>query len=108
MPKKQRRLALKSALTDKVNNGNLIILDELVMGAPKTKEMAAVMAAINAPKALLVIGEIDENVIKSARNLAGITPVDATGINVYMILAHQKMVITKEALTIVEEVLLDA
>jgi len=105
MPRKQRQLALKSALTDKVNNGNLVVVDELTMAAPKTKEMAAVMSALNAPKALLVLGLEDDNVVKSARNLAEITPVDAVSINVYMILAHEKMVITKEALTLVEEVL---
>lgn len=105
MPKKTRRLAVKSALTDKVNSGDLLVLDELKMSEPKTKEMAQVLNSLNAPNALVVIGNVDENVIKSVRNIAGVTPVEATGINVYNILSHKKLVITKEAVAKVEEVL---
>ncbi|HHT63084.1 MAG: 50S ribosomal protein L4 [Bacillota bacterium] len=108
MPRKTRRLAVKSALTDKVNNGNIIVLDELKMAEPKTKEMVQVLKNLNAPEALVVIGTKDDNVIKSARNIPGVTPVEATGINVYNILAHKKMVITKEAVAKVEEVLKNA
>lgn len=108
MPRKSRRLALKSALTVKLNNENLIILDELTMVEPKTKEMVQVLNSLNAPEALVVIGSIDENVIKSVRNIPGVTPVLATGINVYNILSHKKLVMTKEAVAKVEEVLLDA
>jgi len=105
MPKKTRRLAVKSALTDKVNKGNLVVLDELTMAEPKTKEMAQVLKGLNAPEALVVIGTADENVIKSVRNIPGVTPVDAAGINVYNILSHKKLVMTKEAIAKVEEVL---
>jgi len=105
MTKKARRLALKSALTDKVNNGNLVILDELTMAEPKTKEMVKVLGAINASNALVVTDIFDENVIKSARNIPGVTPVQARGINVYNILRHKKLVMTKGAVAQVEEVL---
>lgn len=108
MPKKARRLALKSALTDKVQNGNLIVLDELTMAEPKTKEMAGVLSALDALNALVVIGSEDANVVKSVRNIPGATPVEADGINVYNILAHGKLVITRDAIAKVEEVLLDA
>ncbi|MGI6678242.1 MAG: 50S ribosomal protein L4 [Dehalobacterium sp.] len=108
MPKKVRRLALKSALTDKVNNGNLIVLDELVMAEPKTKEMVQVLSALEAPNALVVMGSTDENVVKSVRNINGATPVGATGINVYNILKHEKLIMTKDAIAKVEEVLSNA
>ncbi len=105
MPKKTRRFALKSALTDKVNNGNLVVLEELTIAEPKTKEMVQMLNTLNVTNALVVIGTDNENVIKSARNITGVTPVQATGINVYNILSHQKLVITKEAVAKVEEVL---
>jgi len=105
MPKKTRRLALKSALTDKVNNGNMVVVDELNMAEPKTKEMVQMLSALNAANALVVIDAVDENVIKSVRNISGVTPVQAAGINVYNILSHKKLVITKEAVAKVEEVL---
>ncbi|MGI6684266.1 MAG: 50S ribosomal protein L4 [Bacillota bacterium] len=108
MPKKTRRLAVKSALTDKLNNGNMVIVDELKIAEPKTKEMAQVLNVLDAPEALVVIGAVDENVIKSLRNIPRVTPVEATGINVYNILSHKKLVMTKEAVAKVEEVLKDA
>lgn len=108
MPKKTRRLAIKSALADKVNNGNLVVLENLTVAEPKTKEIVQVLDALKAPNALVVIKEADVNVIKSARNIAGVTPVQADGINVYNILAHEKLVMTKDAVARVEEVLTNA
>lgn len=108
MPKKTRRLALKSALADKFNNGNLVVLENLTVAEPKTKEIVQVLDALKAPNALVVIKETDVNVIKSARNIAGVTPVQADGINVYNILAHEKLVMTKDAVARVEEVLTNA
>lgn len=105
IPKKKRRLALKSVLSAKVLDGEIIVLDELSFEAPKTKEMAKVLEALKAQKALVVTAEIDENVFKSARNLAGVTPVNATGLNVYDIINHDKLIITKDAVAKVEEVL---
>ncbi|MZP30254.1 50S ribosomal protein L4 [Heliobacterium undosum] len=105
MPKKARRLALKSALSDKVRAGNLIVVDALEMDAPKTKAIAGIMNKLNVErKALLVTADIDENVFKSARNIPGVSPVEAVGINVYDILNHDKLVITKNAVAKVEEV----
>lgn len=105
IPKKKRRLALKSVLSAKVIDGEIIVLDQLSFEAPKTKEMAKVLEALKAQKALVVTADIDENVFKSARNIVGVTPVNATGLNVYDIINHDKLIITKDAVAKVEEVL---
>ena len=105
MPKKMRRAALRSALSEKFAQGELIVFDELAMDAPKTKVMADLFKKLEAENALVVLGDFDENVIKSVRNLAGVNPVEATGINVYNILAKRKLVMTKDAVAKVEEVL---
>jgi large subunit ribosomal protein L4 len=105
MPKKQRRLALKSALSSKVKAAEIIVLDNLEMDAPKTKVFAGFLDALKANRKVLVVtADVNENIIKSARNIPGVTPVEANGINVYDILAHDKVVITKEAVAKVEEV----
>lgn len=106
LPKKMRRLALKSALSSKVLEGNLIVLDELTMERPKTKDMVSVLRALRADnKALVVTAGRNENVEKSARNIPGVKPLTASGLNVYDILNHDKLVITKDAVAVVEEVL---
>ncbi|MDD2420685.1 MAG: 50S ribosomal protein L4 [Heliobacteriaceae bacterium] len=105
MPKKVRRLALKSALSVKVQEGNIIVLDALKMEQPKTKDMAGVLNKLQiSRKALIVTAGVEANVFRSARNIPGITSVQATGINVYNILNHDKLVITKDAVAKVEEV----
>ena len=105
LPKKVRRLALKSALSSKVNTGDLVILDELRLEQPKTKEMVKIMGNLNVSEALLVTTGDNNAVILSARNIPGIKPLGVSGINVYDLLAHRKLVITKEAVAMVEEVL---
>ncbi|MEW6662815.1 MAG: 50S ribosomal protein L4 [Bacillota bacterium] len=106
LPKNVRRLAMKSALSDKVNNGNLIVVDELYFSEPKTKEMLNVLKALMVDsKALVVTAENNENVYLSTRNIAGVTPLTASGLNVYDLLYHDKLVITKDAVAKVEEVL---
>ncbi|MFZ5641747.1 MAG: 50S ribosomal protein L4 [Bacillota bacterium] len=106
MPKKIRRLAMKSALSSKVQNGNLIVLDELSLQQPKTKDMVEILNNLNVDnKALVVTAGVDTNVVKSARNIPGVTPTFASGLNVYDILNHEKLVITKDAVSKVEEVL---
>ena len=105
LPKKVRRLALKSALSSKVQTGNIMVLDVLSMEMPKTKEMVSILKNLQVDKALLVTAEKDMNVIKSARNIPGIKPMGATGINVYDLLKHTTLVITKDAVSKVEEVL---
>ena len=105
MPRKMRRAALRSALSEKFAQGELIVFDEITLDAPKTKVMADLLKKVDAENALVVLGELNENVMKSVRNLAGAKPVEATGINVYNILASKKLVMTKDAVAKVEEVL---
>ena len=106
LPKKVRRLALKSALSTKVLEQNFIVLDALTFDAPKTKDFKAVLAALEiSKKALFVTSEVNENVILSARNIAGVTVLTAEGINVLDLLGHDKVVFTQDAVKKVEEVL---
>lgn len=105
IPKKVRRLALKGVLTSKVRAGKLIVLDELVMDAPKTKEFAQILANLKIDrKALVVMAEKSENVVKSANNIKGIKTALVNTINVYDIAVHDSFVITKDAVKKVEEV----
>jgi large subunit ribosomal protein L4 len=107
LPKKVRRLALKSALSAKVKAGDLIVVDQLDLSQPKTKEMTGILSALNVAdnKALVVTAAEDVNVAKSARNIPGVKPIWAVGLNVYDILAHTKLVMTRDAVAKVEEVL---
>lgn len=105
LPKKVRRLAIKSALSSKVLAGEIVVLDNLAFDAPKTKEMAAVLSGLTVDrKALVVTADYNEAVALSARNLPGVTFVTAEGVNVLDVLKHDKLVITKEAVEKVEEV----
>lgn len=104
LPKKVRRLALKSALSSKVNTGDILVLDELKMAEPKTREMAKILNNLKANDALLVTADRDDVVEKSARNIPNIKPTVATGLNVYDILAYDKLIITRDAVARVEEV----
>ena len=106
LPKKVRRLALKSALSAKVLEQNLVVLDALTFNAPKTKDFKAVLAALEInKKALFVTAEVNENAILSARNIPGVTVLTASGINVLDLLGHDKVVFTQDAVKKVEEVL---
>ena len=106
MPRKQRRFAIKCALTDKVNNGDFIVLESLDFAAPKTKEVVKMMSDFNvAEKALIVTADVVENVEKSSRNIPGVKAISSCGLNVYDILNHNKLFITKDAITRIEEVL---
>jgi large subunit ribosomal protein L4 len=107
LPKKLKRVALKSALTSKVNDGNIIVLDELKFEQPKTKEMVNVLKALNNVdiKTLMVVAGVDENVVKSIRNIKGVKVINTNNLNTYDILNHEKLIITKEAVEKVEEVL---
>ncbi len=105
LPKKVRRLAIKSALSSKVNSGSLIVLDNLVMEAPKTKEMVRVLGSLNTGRKVLIVTDApQENVIKSARNIPGVKTLNANQLNVYDILNNDNMVITRDAVSRVEEV----
>ncbi|PAK32898.1 50S ribosomal protein L4, partial [Bacillus licheniformis] len=95
LPKKVRRLAIKSALSSKVNDNNLIVLEDLNLDAVKTKEMAAILKGLSIEKkALIVTADANETVELSARNLPGVTVVEANGINVLDVVGHEKLVMT--------------
>ena len=106
LPKKVRRLALKSALSAKVLEQKVVVLDALTFEAPKTKAFVEVLKALSIEsKALFVTAELEENVVKSASNIQGVTVVSATGINVLDLVGHDTVVFTKAAVEKVEEVL---
>jgi large subunit ribosomal protein L4 len=106
LPKKVRRLAIKSVLSSKVSENEIIVLDQLSMSQPKTKQFAAILNNLKVDrKALVVSADYDDNVALSARNIPGVKFVTADGINVLDVLAHDKLIITKEAVQKVEEVL---
>ena len=105
LPKKIRKIAMKSALTSKVNNDEIIVLDGLNIPAPKTKEMINILRNLNADKkALIVMDEKNDAVIKSARNIPGVKTISVNTLNVYDILKYDKFIITKDAVQKVEEV----
>ncbi|PFG04044.1 50S ribosomal protein L4 [Bacillus sp. es.034] len=106
LPKKVRRLAIKSALSSKVVEENILVLEALSFDAPKTKEFASVLKGLSVDSKTLVITDgLDENVALSARNIPGVTVVTAEGISVLDVLGHDKLVMTKSAVEKVEEVL---
>lgn len=104
LPKKVRRLALKSALTSKVIENQIMVIDKLELQAIKTKNMVEILNNLKAHNALLVIGSNDEKIVKSAKNIPGIHTALVNTINVYDILKYDKFLITQEAVTQVEEV----
>jgi len=105
LPKKVRRLAIKSALSSKVLEENVLVLESLVFESPKTKEFIGVLQALSVnSKALIVTANLDENVALSARNIPGVTVLTADGINVLDVLNHDKLIMTKAAVEKVEEV----
>lgn len=105
IPKKMRRKALYSVLTSKVNDNELVVLDELKLDSYKTKEANQILNNISATgKAYVVIAENDDKVYKSFRNIEGVDVEKANLINVYDLLRHNKLVITKDAIAKLEEV----
>ncbi len=104
--KKKVSLAMRSALSDKVMENALTVVDALAFDAPKTKDMVKVLEALGAEKkTLVVLGELDEAVVKSARNIKGVTPVTVNELNTYELINNNNVIITKEAVAKVEEVL---
>ena len=104
VPKSMRKVAMKSALTSKVQENQMIILDSLNFEAPKTKNIVEMLKALEANKALIITAESNEIVYKSARNIQGISIIPANNINVYDLLKYEKLIITKEAVSKIEEV----
>ena len=102
--KKEKRAALKSALTSRVQNGQFVVVDELKFEAMKTKNFKAVMNNLKVSKALVVLNENDQNVVLSARNIPEVKTTLVNTINVYDILKYNTVVATKAAVASIEEV----
>ena len=102
--KKEKRAALKSALTSRVADNKFIVLDELKLDAIKTKDFVKVMNNLNAKKALVVMNDSDNNVVKSAANVQGIKTTLAATLNTYDVMKYDTVVATKAAIESIEEV----
>ena len=102
--KKEKRAALKSALTSRVNEEKIFVLDELKLDEIKTREMAKCLDALKVEKALIVLDENDQNVILSARNIPAVKTTQTNSINVFDILKYDKLVLTRKAAEKIEEV----
>ena len=106
MNRKVRRLALKSALSFKVLENEMVVLNELTLAMPKTKEMVNILSKLEADKkVLLIVGANNENAILSARNIASVKVIPATSVNVLDLLDAKKVIITQDAVNHIEEVL---
>ena len=106
MPRKARRLAVKSALSDKVNTNELFVLDEIVLAAPKTKEVVKVVDNLKfSGEKVLFITDGDEVMARCARNLQGVKSVSTENMNIFDLLHYTKLFITKSAVAKIEEVL---
>ena len=102
--KKVKRLAMKSALSSKVSDGDIIVYDALDISAPKTKEMVKVLNAMNVKKALVVLPEKDEIVERATANIPGVKTTLVGTLNVYEILKYDTLILTKDAVAKIEEV----
>nr|WP_177275668.1 50S ribosomal protein L4 [uncultured Blautia sp.] len=104
MNKKERRAALKSALTSKVQDNKLVVVDSLALAEVKTKEMQRVLTNLKAEKALVITAADDKNVVLSARNIADVQTATVNTMNVYDVMKHNTVVVTKDAVASIEEV----
>ena len=102
--KKEKRAALKSALTSRVNENKFVVVDALNLDGIKTKKFVQVMKNLNVEKALVVLNEMNENVIASAKNIPTVKTAQTNEINVYDILKYDTVVVTKDAVKTIEEV----
>ena len=102
--KKVKRLAMKSALSSKVNDGDIIVYDALDIAAPKTKEMVKALNAVSVKKALIVLPEKDELGERAAANIPGVKTTLVGTLNVYEILKYDTLILTKDAVAKIEEV----
>jgi large subunit ribosomal protein L4 len=103
MPRKMRRAAIRSALTVKAQSGDILVLDRVNLDAPKTKEMAATQRTlVGESSALLVLGDRNENVEKSARNMTSLRALHANYLNVRDLLGHDKVLMTQDALEVIK------
>ena len=104
MNKKERRAALKLALTSKVQDNKLVVVDSLTLAEAKTKEMQKVLTNLKADKALVITAADDQNVAISARNIADVQTATVNTMNVYDVMKHNTVVVTKDAVASIEEV----
>ncbi len=104
IPKSMKKVAIKSALTSKVNEKLMVVVDDIKLETPKTKEVLKMLNAFDAKKTLIITNNAEENVYKSARNIEGVQIIPVNNINVYDILKYDKVVITKDAVSKIEEV----
>ena len=104
MNKKERRAALKSALTSKVQDNKFVVVDSLALADAKTKEMQKVLTNLKAEKALVITADNDQNVVLSARNIADVETATPATINTYDVMKHNTVVVTKDAVASIEEV----
>ncbi|MCD7868385.1 MAG: 50S ribosomal protein L4 [Clostridiales bacterium] len=102
--KKERRAALRSALTSKVQDNKLVVVDNLALAEVKTKEMQRVLNNLKAEKALVITADVDRNVVLSARNIQGVETATPGTMNVYDVMKHKTIVVTKDAAASIEEV----
>ena len=102
MNKKERRAALKSALTSRVQDNKLVVLDELKLDEIKTKEMQKVLTNLKVNKALVVMPELDQNVVLSARNIENVATATTRTINVYDVMKYSTVILTKDAVASIE------
>ena len=102
MPRKQRRLAIKSVLSQKLIDEDLVVLDQLTMSAPKTKEFKSILDGLKVEGKVLVVSD-DKNVQYSARNLPNVKVITANGLNVEDVVNYDKLVLTKEAIEKIEK-----
>ena len=105
VPKKIKRIAMKSALSSKANENSIVVIEELNFDAPKTKQVVSLLENLKIDsKTLIVLADNNENVVKSSRNIEGVKATFVNTLNVYDILKYDKFVITKDAVKKVEEV----
>ena len=104
IPKRMRVVAMKSALTSKVQDGEMLVVDNLDFETIKTKQVVEMLKAFEAKKTLIITAESDEKVYKSARNIEGVEVMPVNNINVYDLLKFAKVIVTKDAVSKIEEV----
>ena len=104
IPKSMKRVAMVSALTSKVQNNEMVVLESLDFEAPKTKQVVNMLKAFEAKKTLIITAESNENVYKSARNIEGVAVLPVNNINVYDLLKYPTVMVTKDAVPKIEEV----
>ncbi len=104
MPKKMRALALKHVISSKIFEGNLIVVDEMKMGSPKTAQLKKVLDTLGLNSVLFVgASELDKNLVLAAQNLINVNVLKAQGMNAYSIMQHKKLVLSKQAIAEIEE-----